>query len=53
MLGLKIYVKLMVLESVFNELLEEETEHVFHYSVAYWAKEVRNEYLSEAKQLYT
>lgn len=38
--------KLMVSDSVFNELLEEETEYVFHYSVMYWAKEVQAEYLS-------
>lgn len=34
----------MVEESVFNQLLKEDTDYVFHYSVAYWAKEIYNEY---------
>ena len=38
--------RLIVLDSIFNELLKEETEYVFHYSVGYWAKEVQTEYLS-------
>lgn len=38
--------KSMVYDSVFNELLLEEPDYVFHYSVGYWAKEVQNEYLS-------
>ena len=34
----------MALDSVFNKLLVEDTNYVFHYSVSYWAKEVNNEY---------
>lgn len=34
----------MVFDSVFNKLLIEDTDYVFHYTVSYWAKEVNNEY---------
>ena len=34
----------MVEQSVFNQLLKEDTDYVFHYSVEYWAKEIYNEY---------
>jgi len=30
----------IVNDSVFNQLILEDTEYVFHYSVNYWAKEV-------------
>lgn len=36
----------IVEESTFNQLLEEETEYVFHYSVSYWTKAVKEEYES-------
>ncbi|MFT8341810.1 MAG: hypothetical protein ABF652_10305 [Clostridium beijerinckii] len=35
--------KRVVLESTFNQLLEEDTDYVLHYTVDYWAKEVNNE----------
>lgn len=35
--------KKVVLESTFNQLLEEDTDYVLHYTVDYWAKEVNNE----------
>jgi len=36
--------KKMVFDSVFNKLLIEDTDYVFHYTVNYWAQEVNNEY---------
>lgn len=33
----------VVASSAFNRMLVEDTDYVFHYTVAYWAQEVNNE----------
>ena len=35
--------KKIVNNSIFNQLLIEDTNYVFHYSVDYWAQEVNKE----------
>ena len=35
--------KEIVNNSIFNQLLIEDTNYVFHYSVDYWAQEVNKE----------
>lgn len=39
----------LVNNSVFNEMLETDTEFVMHYSVEYWAKDVINDYNENIK----
>lgn len=34
-------------ESVFNQLLTEEPDYVFHYSISYWTEEINNDYIEQ------